>query len=319
MFDAEFIAGQLKAATESKIKVYPCHNLRASNVGHPCERYLFLLIKHWDQQKPVDVTTQCIFDLGNKMEEYAIAKLKEGGFEIITPTERSWKIDDPFITGREDVLIKNPETGELVPGEIKGISPFEFDKLHSVQDFLNSKKHYIRAYPAQILTYMWHFNKKQGFFFIVNKLTGELRPIELNFDKDKSLEQFCLSIMEKATRVNKAVADDQMPEPIDDMSVCEHCPLAHICGHTVAVPLDVEVDDELEDLINEKESYKESKKKYEELDDQIKEKVGERQKVLAGSYLITRTCTVKPAHTEPAKEVPEKVTWRMNIKKIDKE
>ncbi len=313
-FNAETIAKQLHDTTEAKIQIYPCHNLRASNIGHPCERYLYLLIKHWKDQKPVDVVTQCIFDLGNKMEEYAISKLKEAGYEVITPTVRSWQIDNPYISGREDVLIKDPETGELLPGEIKGISPFEFDKLNNIQDFLNSKKHYIRGYPMQLLTYMWKFNKEHGLFFIVNKLTGELKPIDL-FLKDH--EKLMLEMLEKATRVNKAVADDVMPDAIDDNSVCEKCPLAHICGHSVQVPVDVEVDDVLDELIDEKESLRETKKRFEELDEEIKARVGDREKVLSGKYLITRTKTVKPAYTKPAEEVPEKITWRMKIQKLD--
>ena len=313
MFDSKVIAEQLIKTTESKIKIYPCHNLRTSNIGHPCERYLFLLIKHWEDQKPIDVTTQNIFDLGNKMEEYAIAKIKEAGYEVITPTYRSWQIDDPFITGREDLMIKDPETGEMIPCEVKGISPFEFDKLNTIQDFLNSKRYYIRAYPMQLLTYMWKFNKSHGFFFIVNKLTGELKPIDL-FLKDH--EQLMMAMLEKAHRVNEAVKADSMPDPIDDASVCERCPLAHICGHSTAIPVEVETDDELDDLIDQRDALKESKKTYEELDDQIKAKVGERAKVLSGKWLITVTTTVKPAHTQPAKEVPESTIRRFKYQKL---
>ena len=313
MFDAKSISERLSKATQSKIQIYPCRNLRASNIGHPCERYLYLLIKHWDQQKPIDETTQCIFDLGNKMEEYAIAKLKEAGFEIITPVERSWKIDDPYITGREDILIKDPDDGDLIPGEIKGISPFEFDKLNTIQDFLKSKRYYIRAYPMQLLTYMWKFNKSHGLFFIVNKLTGELKPIDL-FLKDH--ETLMLEMLEKATRVNKAVQEDKIPDPIDDADVCERCPLAHICGHTVAVPTDVEIDDELDELIDQRDALKESKKTYEDLDDQIKKKVGDRPKVLSGKYLITVSTTITPAHVEPEREVKEKVVRRFKYQKL---
>ena len=312
-FDAQSISEQLRKTTEAKIQVFPCNNLRASNIGHPCERYLFLLIKHWEDQKPIDVTTQNIFDLGNKMEEYAIAKLKEAGYEIVTPAVRSWKIDDPYITGREDILIKDSETGELVPGEIKGISPFEFDKLNTIQDFLNSKRYYIRAYPMQLLTYMWKFNKEHGFFFIVNKLTGELKPIDLYL---KDHESLMLSMLEKAARVNKAVETDSMPEPIDDSSVCEKCPLAHICGHSVGIPLDVETDDELDDLIDKRDSLKASKKEYEDLDDQIKSKVGDRVKVLGGKWLVTVNTSVTPAHTEPSREVPERVVRRFKYTKV---
>ena len=312
--DANVIKEKINKSKQEKIQIYPCRNLRASNIGHPCERYLYLLVKNWQDQKPIDVATQNIFDLGNKMEEYAIQTLKDAGLEIVTPAVRSWQIDDPFITGREDILLKDIDTGELIPGEIKGISPFEFDKLNTIADFLASKKHYIRAYPMQLLTYMWKFEKEHGLFIIVNKLTGEVKPIDL-FLKDHT--DLMYKMLEKATRVNKAIAENNPPAPIEEGGdVCEHCPLSHICGHSIQIPTDVETDDELDELIDRKEALRDKKKEYEELDEEIKEKVGEREKVLSGKYLITRTKTVKPAHTEPAKEVPEKVTWRMKIQKI---
>lgn len=309
-FDANAISEKLLKTTESKIQIYPCHNLRASNIGHPCERYLYLLIKNWQDQKPINSTTQCIFDLGNKIEEYAIAKLKEAGYEVITPVIRSWQIDDPYITGREDILIKNPEDGDMLPGEIKGLSPYEYERLNTISDFLNSKKYYIRAYPMQLLTYMWKFNKEHGIFFIVNKLTGEMKPIDL-FLKDH--EELMIQMLEKATRVNKAVEENKMPEPIDDMDVCEKCPLAHICEHSIAVPLDVEYDDELDDLIDQRDALKESKKTYEDLDDQIKEKIGQRTKVLGGKWLITVNESVTVVAAKPE---TTRVTRRLKYTKL---
>ncbi len=73
---------RLRSTKEQKITVYPCRNLRASNIGHPCSRYLYLLILHWDEQEPYDVGLQNIFDLGNTLEEHTIKNLKEAGFEV---------------------------------------------------------------------------------------------------------------------------------------------------------------------------------------------------------------------------------------------
>lgn len=169
---AEQINAKLFKAKADKIKIYPVRNIRASNIGYPCERYLFLLIKHWEEQKPHNVGLQNIFDLGNTLEEHTIRNIKEAGFEVITPTQRSWQMNvkGGIITGREDVRIKD-ENGELLPVEIKGISPFEYDKLNSVDDFLKSKRPYIKGYPAQLFVYMLHFGKEKGFFALTNKLT----------------------------------------------------------------------------------------------------------------------------------------------------
>ena len=303
--NAQEINERLFKSKAEKIKIYPCNNLRASNLGHPCERYLYLLIKHWDEQKPHDVGLQNIFDLGNTLEAHTIENIKEAGFEIITPTLRSWKIEKPLITGREDIRIKD-ENGELLPVEIKGISPFEFDKLNSVEDFLKSKRPYIKGYPAQLQIYMLHFGKEKGFFALTNKLTGETKFIEMPFDYD-----YAESLLQKAERIYKALEEETIPEACEDISVCENCSLAHICGECRRVPADIDLDEELDEMINRKNELAPLKKEYEQIDKEIKARVGEREKVITGQYLITRKSLVKKAFT-----VPESIQWRVSIKRL---
>lgn len=305
--NATEINAKLFKAKADKIKVYPCNNLRASNLGFPCERYLFLLIKHWDEQKPHDVGLQNIFDLGNTLEAHTIQNIKEAGFEVVTPSVRSWKeeVRGGIITGREDIRIKD-ENGELLPVEIKGISPFEFDKLNSVDDFLKSKRPYIRGYPAQLFVYMLKFGKEKGFFALTNKLTGETKFIEVPFDYDYGDE-----LLNKAERIYAALAANEVPAACDDISVCESCSLAHICGECRRVPADVDIDEELDALIDRKQQLSEAKKEYEQIDKEIKQRVGDREKVITGHYLIERKSFVKKAFT-----VPESVQWRVQIKRL---
>lgn len=305
--DAQTIKEKLEETAKSKIQVYPVRNLSASRLGHPCERYLYLLLTHWEDVKPHDVGLQHIFDLGNSIEEYTIERIKEAGFEVVTPTVRSWKIDvnGGIITGREDIRIKS-ENGELLPCEIKGLSPYDFDKLNCVEDFFRSKKAHIQGYPAQLFIYMYKFNKDKGFFIITNKLTGEIKPIEVSMDYD--FGEQCLS---KAERIYKAVADKVAPEACEDIATCENCPLAHICGQMKRTSADIEVDEELDELIEKKNELREFCNQYDEVDKQIKEKIGERENVITSQYHITR----KAVHTN-SYVVPERTTVRLTIKKL---
>lgn len=303
--NAQQINDRLRKAKADKIKVYPCNNLRASNLGHPCERYLYLLIKHWDEQRPHDVGLQNIFDLGNTLEEHTINNIKEAGFEVITPTVRSWKIENPLVTGREDIRIKD-ENGELLPVEIKGLSPQEWDKLNSVDDFLRSKRYYVRGYPAQLYMYMLHFGKEKGFFALTNKLTGQTKFIEVTFDYD-----YAEGLLQKAERVYAALEAGTPPEPCDDISVCEGCSLQHVCGECRRIPADIELDDVLDELIQRRESLAPVKREYESVDKEIKARVGERDKIITGNYLVTRTSFTKKSYT-----VPESVQFRVNIKRL---
>ncbi len=302
---AQEINEKLIAAKQSKIKVYPCRNLRASNIGHPCERYLYLLITHWQEQQPHDVGLQHIFDLGNSLEVHTINNLKEAGYEVITPTQWSFQIDKPLITGREDLRIKD-ENGELIPVEVKGISPFEFEKLNRVEDFLHSKRYYIRQYPAQLQIYMYHFAKLYGFFALTNKLTGETKMIRMDFDWDMADE-----ILKKAERIYQAIERQQEPDGVEDICMCNGCRLAHICGIHKGIEPDIELDDELNDLIKEKYELKKYVDQYSELDSVIKNKVGEREKVLTGDYLVQRKTIQKKSYT-----VPERTEYRLQIQKL---
>lgn len=305
--NAQQINEKLFLAKAEKIKVYPCNNLRASNLGHPCERYLYLLIKHWEEQKPHDVGLQNIFDLGITLEEHTIANIKEAGYEVVTPTVRSWKIQvkGGIITGREDIRIKD-ENGELLPVEIKGISPFEFDNLNTVEDFLKSKKPYIRAYPAQLFAYLYKYAKEHGFFALTNKLTGQTKFIDVPLDYE-----YGESLLQKAERIYAALASDTPPEACEDISMCEGCALQHICGECRRVPTDIDLDDELDALIARKAELADAQKEYYAVDKQIKERIGEREKVITGQYLIQRKAIVKQEYT-----VPASVQYRINIKRL---
>lgn len=300
MLTAEYIDGKVRDFVRSEIRVSPCEHLRASNIGHPCERYLYLLIRYWEEQEPHDEGLQNIFDLGNSMEEYTIRKLRDAGLEIITPAQRSWKVENPLITGREDIRIKDPETGELFPAEIKGLSPYEWEKLNRVEDFYQSRRWYVRGYPAQLMVYCWKFEKEKGFFILTNKLTGELKIIEVPFDWERADE-----LLKKGERIYAALEDrtgKTVPEGCEDLTVCEGCRLRHLCTAAHERP-ETEVDDgELEEAIERKNELAPLYREYGEVNERIKKLVGDREQVLSGKYLVTSKVLKKAEYTVPARE-----------------
>ena len=309
MLTADYIDAKVSDFVRSEIKTYPVNNLRASNIGHPCERYLYLLIRNWEEQRPHDEGLQNIFDLGNSMEEYTIKKLKDAGLDVFTPVTRSWKVENPLITGREDIRIRDPEDGQLYPAEIKGLSPYEWERLNTIEDFYNSKRYYVRAYPSQLLVYCWKFEKEKGFFVLTNKLTGRIKTIEVPFDWDRAD-----ALLKKGERIYAALSDTSgktVPEACGDISVCESCAMAHLCTASVERPA-MEIDDgELESLIDRKNELAEGKREYEEVDRQIKAAMAGKDKVLAGKYIVT----VKELH-KAAYTVQERTERRVTIQRL---
>lgn len=300
MLTADYLNDRISDYVRSEIKTYPCNNLRASNIGHPCERYLYLLIKHWDEQQPHDEGLQNIFDLGNSIEAYTIDKLKAAGLEVITPSVRSWKVENPLITGREDVRIKDPEDGQLYPAEIKGLSPTEWERLNTIDDFYRSPKYYVRGYPAQLMVYCWRFEKDKGFFVLTNKLTGKLKVIEVPFDWDRAD-----ALLKKGERIYKALADptgETLPDACDDITVCNSCSLRHICTSPHIMP-ETDIDDgELERIIERRKELKPAVDEYNELDAEFKRCLGNREKVIAGDYLIQVKTIDRKEYTVAARQ-----------------
>lgn len=304
--NATEINEKLKEKLQEKCVIYPQNNLRCSSIGHPCSRYVYLCITNFNDRKPPDVGLQAVFGLGNTLERHVIEKIKEAGYEVITPIEHSFRIEPQNITGREDLRIKDPKTDELLPVEVKSISPFEFDKLNCFEDFVKHKRPFIRAYAAQIQLYLYNFAKEYGFFALINKLTGEIKFIRVDLDYE-----FCEKVLEKAEYINKCLAEKTPPDSCDEIGLCENCDLQHVCGQVHRVPADIEVDDELENLINRKQELSTAKREYEEVDKEIKARVGEREKVITGSYLITRNKIERKAYT-----VAARTEYRLTIKKL---
>ena len=297
MLTAQSIAAKVSDFVKSEIKTYPCNNLRASNIGHPCERYLYLLIKHWDEQLPHDEGLQNIFDLGNTIEAYTIKKLRDSGLAIYEPEGYSWKVESPLIAGREDIRIKDPDDGQLYPAEIKGLSPYEWDKLNCIDDFYRSKKYYVRGYPAQLLVYCWKFAKEKGFFVLTNKLTGALKIIEVPFDWERAD-----ALLQKAERIYKALETGETPPGCEDISVCEKCSLRHICTAThTQIAADID-DGSLEEIIDRKQELKPGYDAYKEADAELKRCFGEREKVITGKYVVTAKVIQKTEYTVPARQ-----------------
>jgi len=265
----------------SQIKQYPVNANRASQLGHPCTRYLVFERTKWQEKTLHDERLQMVFDLGNDMEARVLKDLTEAGLTIIEQ-QRSFSWPEYQITGHIDA--KCLIDGTAYPIEIKSMSPFAYDKTNSVQDMLKSKYAYMRSYPAQMMLYLLMDNKEKGFFICKNKTSGAMKeiPVELDYDMGESL-------LQKATVINTHVANKTLPDPIEyDENVCSECGYVHICTPD-RIGKEVEVIDnqELEELLNRREELSPSAKEYDEIDKRISEIVNGKEKLLVGNWFIT--------------------------------
>ena len=65
---SDLVLGRFIELKKSKVRIWPCHVNRASNLGHPCERYLVYSRTAWDKKAPHEWELQVVFDEGNNQE-----------------------------------------------------------------------------------------------------------------------------------------------------------------------------------------------------------------------------------------------------------
>lgn len=265
---------------KSQIKQYPCLSNRASEIGHPCERYLVFMRTRWQEKALHDVSLQYIFNEGNVQEKAVLDLLSASGFTLIEQ-QRSFEWRDHNITGHIDakILIEH----EAIPMEIKSMSPFIWDRINTVDDLFNSKYDHLKKYPAQLTIYMLCDHKERALFLFKNKSTGQLKEIlmPLNYE-------YAETILQKIERVNRAVESNITPDPIDWGDTCERCGFRHICVQDVIrKEIEFREDPEAEEKIDGWLELKQWSDQWRDLDEWRKEYFRGVERMVIGPYLIT--------------------------------
>lgn len=323
-------------AKQRKIKQYPVNANRASEIGHPCLKYLVLNRTRWQEKSLHDARLQMIFDMGNAVEDVVYEDLREAGF-VIVEQQRPFSWMKYQTTGRidfklslslaeletdrvpADIMPKLAEQGStvIVPTEVKSAAPNMFASVNSVDDMLHHKYVYMRKYPGQMTLYLIMDGKEVGLFLFKNKSTGELKEIWMLLDYD-----YAESLIKKAEAINKHVAEGTLPEPMEYAEdICGDCPFAHIClPDRIGKEVEVTDDGELLELITRYYELKPGAKEYDEVNDKITKLVEGREKILVGDYFIEgkwqdkTSYDIPPEIKQPYKKVSQ--YWRKNIMKV---
>ncbi|MDD5722662.1 MAG: hypothetical protein PHY29_02855 [Syntrophales bacterium] len=267
-------------AKAAKMQQWPVRSNRASECGHPCERYLVFNRTRWQEKTLPRPELQFIFDLGNILEPAVIRDLQDAGFSV-NQTQRGFEWKEYDITGSIDGKIV--VDGQAWPLEIKTMSPYVFNGINSVEDMTKGRYLYLRKYPTQLNLYCLMDNKEKGVFILKNKVNGAMKEVWMSLDYDLGE-----ATLKKIERVNRHIEHGFVPDPIEwDDDICGECPFLHIClpDRTVDA-MKIEDDTELLSLLNQREALVANHKQYEEIDKEIKERIKERDKLLVGPWFI---------------------------------
>lgn len=283
---------------------------RASELGHPCLRYLYYLRTcPVEKRKMYDTTLQFIFDIGKVLEDVSKKDLREAGFQIYDVAKsKHWKKYN--ITGMVDTRIHHPlDEKKIVPVEIKSINHFLWLKLKDIDDFFTDKRVWVQKYPAQLMVYCLLENAEEGMFLLKDKLTGEYKVIWLYFE---NYTTFADKLIRKAEAINEAVDKEKAPErrmTIDNIvyqgeEICDRCQFFNVCmpdkhfgGKLELLKPDPEAEDKLKRFFE----LRSNAKEYLALEKELKAhfKQFSKDKMNIGDFIIT----IKEYHNDGGTKV----------------
>lgn len=279
-------------------------SLRASGIDDVCNRRLFYYMTCGELADTMDTQLVAVFEEGKEQEPGVRRFLSELGFEIQrAQANESW--DQFRITGQIDGVL--PYNGEKYLAEIKTVSDFAWDKLHTIEDFDDG---YYKKWKGQMQIYLLLFGFEKGVFILKRKQAKQVRVIEVVINYE-----YAETLLKKAEIVNKSVDTNTPPDFIQNPVECRKCPFfGKVCNPPMNFGEMAQIEDpKLADKLARREELAASRKEYEALDKEIKERFKEIPDAICGDFHIRGKAGVMKIK---AKEAHEISTWKTTIERI---
>ena len=241
----------------------------ASELAHPCIRYLVLKRLHWQEETLPSLSLQYIFEEGNIHEDAVSTLLRNAGHKVIkSQVSLEWKAYQ--LTGHIDGTIVDEKE---LPVEVKSVSTHYFDTIQTFEDIKNHRYWFVRKWAGQLTLYLAMMNTDQGLMVLKNKNDGRIRILDVMLDYD-----LAESLIKKAETINAHVAAGTVPDPIEWDDCCERCGFyPHLCLPDI-MPEGAEImdDPELETALERYFELKPSVTEYNQIDDVLKKRLDHR-------------------------------------------
>jgi len=286
------IATEMNEAILSHVKalgkVSPCRSNRASEIGHPCLRYLCYTRVAWRDKSVPDPTLQIIFNDGNLHERATTRIIEDAGYEI-AETQKSFEWPLHQITGHIDGKVYARVEGkrESIPIEIKSCNDATFRTINSQEDLYSGKRFWVEKWGGQIQTYLLLDDKPHGLLILKNKAPAgvfpiKVIPISLDYERAERLIQRAEAVNEVVevwvaeeakSGTSPEALEALLPERVSpDEALCGRCPFLHRCMgvRTFGPELIILTEDELLDLAIRREELYPLQAEYKEKDKRLK-------------------------------------------------
>lgn len=260
------LADEIKKDQGFERKLYPVTCNQASQLGHPCDKFLFYNRKSWQEKSLRD--WKGIGERGNLLHTAWCNRMSSKGYRLIQgemPLSQELRIKYQ-IGGRIDGRIgKNGSRPVLY--EFKTMNENTWKKINVYEDIKDSPIDYIKMYVAQLQVYMFDNNEESGLYILCNASTLECKLIVVQLDYD-----YCEWLLQRAETINKSLVHDMNPFPrIAYGKTCERCEFSHICLPDIKNEGLEFVDNEaLTEYLKIRAEHKEAHELYEEADESAK-------------------------------------------------
>jgi len=260
----------------------------ASQLGHPCLRYLCYCRLRGDERKPIEIDLRRIFDLGNFYEDYVIRRLLGAGIRVLGAQKMGhWPaynirghIDGYIALGDLATAAKELGFGSAIEGigadsdegywrQLADGSPEAFDKSVITQKWW-----------AQCLLYCLLEEIGTCWLLLIRKATGEMRQITIRLDDHLDEAE---ALVKKAEEIERVIAagGEPLPDQINDVDVCRGCDFEHICCPAISYGPGVEIIEDDHDLLNDLYAYEQLAEAKQDFD-RVYRRVKERFELPAG-------------------------------------
>jgi hypothetical protein len=294
------ILEDVEQSLKQEARVLPHKSNWASVLSDKCLRRLVYYRTDWDKQLPPEPYLQGIFNTGNRLE----AETKHILNGIGMHAQPRWELvdtgvalNDKFlkdnqIGGEPDVFLKVwPPTGNgerphiAGPVEIKSVNPNIFQQIHDLDSF--RKYPWMIRYLGQLTLYELGSNFNTGWFLLVNKTNWyDYKLIEFPLDM-----AFAETLIKKAEAVNKHVAEETLPEKINDPDECPRCCFApHCCPeYGTGGNMTVVTNEELEGVLVRLKELTPTAEELKELEKHRDALLTKGQDIVIGDFIVTWT------------------------------
>jgi len=273
----------------------PCHVLRASQIGHPCKRFLYYSIHDWEKAEPMGTTFQGIVKTGQLLEDLLIGLFNRQIGPACTPpmrivqaqtATRDETLESVGIYGTFDGILQvfEDETwSNKAVIDIKTANPNLFQRYTDIQSL--AAHPWSALYPAQVMAYAFSRNLDRGVLAFVNKSNlYDWKFIEVPIDYE-----YMEGLLTKAKEVKKALTENKEPDKINQYFWCSGCRFQSYCmpEWVPSGPGPQPCDDRhLKELVSRFMTLRPAVKQYNQCEKMLKNSLPKGQDLIFDEYLL---------------------------------